>query len=200
MQDESESARSEAQIATELVQRIAAGDTEAENQLVERYSRGLLLMLTARTHDAVLAADLRQDTLIVAIEKLRNDGLGEPHKLAGYLSGIARNLVIAHRRKQARQKTSSDTDLIDRCADQRQGHYEHIEAEENAALVHRLLAELRVDRDREILTRVYVYDQDKDSICSELSLDSLHYNRVLYRARQRLRELLEAHVATEAGS
>ncbi len=35
----------EAEVATDLVRRIAAGDTVAEGQLVERYSRGILYLL-----------------------------------------------------------------------------------------------------------------------------------------------------------
>ena len=48
-----------------------------------------------------------------------------------------------------------------------------------------------VKRDREILTRFYVEDQDKDEICTALNLDSLHFNRVLFRARKRFRKILE---------
>ena len=46
-------------------------------------------------------------------------------------------------------------------------------------------------RDREILRRFYVEDQDKEDICRALNLDSLHFNRVLFRAKKRFRKLLE---------
>jgi RNA polymerase sigma-70 factor (ECF subfamily) len=39
---------------------------------------------------------------------------------------------------------------------------------------------------------VYVHQEDKDSICRELNLDSLHFNRVLHRAKQRFRDLMVA--------
>lgn len=191
MQDEGPSAQSEQHIATALVRRIAAGDRGAESELVQRYARGLLLMLTARTRDRQLAADLRQDAFIIAIEKLRQGSLAEPEKLAGYLTGIARNLAIADMRKQIRRKTNSDTDYLNYCADEQQSHYESLAADETAKLVRRLLGELRVERDREILTRVYVYDEDKEQVCAELGLDSLHFNRVLFRAKRRLRELID---------
>ena len=54
-----------------------------------------------------------------------------------------------------------------------------------------LLNELNVERDRELLTRYFVYDQEKDLICRELNLDSLHFNRVLFRAKGRFRSLIE---------
>jgi RNA polymerase sigma-70 factor (ECF subfamily) len=52
------------------------------------------------------------------------------------------------------------------------------------------LDELGTPRDREILTRVYLRDEDKTDVCAALDVDATHFNRVLFRARQRFRELL----------
>jgi RNA polymerase sigma-70 factor, ECF subfamily len=59
-------------------------------------------------------------------------------------------------------------------------------------VVRRLLAELPVERDREILRRHYLSEESKDSVCHALGIDDAHFRRVLHRAKQRLRELLEA--------
>lgn len=181
----------EHEIATELVQRINSGDRAAEGELVKRYSRGLLLLLKSRTHDIELARDLRQDTFCVAIAKLRNEQLENPEQLSAYLSGIARNLAIGDIRKKARRKTSSDTDFLQHCADETEGLFEQVSRAQAKHAVRQLLRELTVDRDRELLTRYYVYDEDKDVICRQLALDSLHFNRVLHRAKARFRQLLE---------
>ena len=53
-----------------------------------------------------------------------------------------------------------------------------------------MLDELPVQRDREILLRFYLNDEDKDSICAGLGVDSTHFNRVLFRAKERFRELV----------
>jgi RNA polymerase sigma-70 factor (ECF subfamily) len=37
---------------------------------------------------------------------------------------------------------------------------------------------------------VYVKEEEKDEICARLGIDSTHFNRVLFRAKQRFRELL----------
>ena len=50
---------------------------------------------------------------------------------------------------------------------------------------------MSVERDRDLLIRFYVYDQDKQEICRALGLDSLHFNRVLFRAKARFRKILE---------
>ena len=46
-------------------------------------------------------------------------------------------------------------------------------------------------RDRDILVRFYLNDEAKEEICRELRLSEEHFNRVIFRARNRFRELLE---------
>jgi RNA polymerase sigma-70 factor (ECF subfamily) len=64
-------------------------------------------------------------------------------------------------------------------------------ATEKAGIVRRILNELRPARDREVLYRFYIAEQEKEHICAELGLTSLHFNRILFRARERYRELYE---------
>jgi RNA polymerase sigma-70 factor (ECF subfamily) len=70
------------------------------------------------------------------------------------------------------------------------GPFDHVSGEQVKRLVRKLLDELPVQRDREILIKTYLEDQDKSAICEALGVDSAHYNRVLFRAKERFRELL----------
>jgi hypothetical protein len=54
-----------------------------------------------------------------------------------------------------------------------------------------MLEEMPATRDRELLVRFYLNDEEKDAICRELNLSQEHFNRVIFRARNRFRELLE---------
>ncbi len=42
------------------------------------------------------------------------------------------------------------------------------------------------------MKRLYLVEEAKDEICRSLGLTPLHFDRVIHRARQRLRVLLEA--------
>jgi hypothetical protein len=55
--------------------------------------------------------------------------------------------------------------------------------------VRRTLEGLSTERDRDVLRRFYLTADDKDCICADLGLTRLQFNRVLYRARERFREL-----------
>jgi RNA polymerase sigma-70 factor (ECF subfamily) len=89
-----------------------------------------------------------------------------------------------------RRATTADSDAVDAAADHTAGPFDNVSKEQVQLIVRRLLAELPVQRDREVLIRTYLEDEDKSSICESLGIDSAHYNRVLFRAKQRLRELL----------
>jgi RNA polymerase sigma-70 factor, ECF subfamily len=183
--------RTEADIARDLVRRIQRGDTVAEARLVERYSRGLLYMLRRTAGDPALAEDLHQETFRVVLERLRERGLEEPERLAGFLHRTAKNLFIGGYRKVVRRKTEGEIEGLEAVPDPMADPYREAARQEEAALVRRLIGELETDRDRQILYRFYIAEEEKERICADLDLSSLHFNRVLFRARQRFKELLE---------
>ena len=171
-----------------LASRIAAGDRDAEEELVRRYSRGVTVILSQMTSDRTLVEDLRQETFCKIIEKVRAGELREPERLAGFVCNLARNLAIDHYRRASRR---GETVRIEEASAQPSpalSPFDQVLRRESAALMRRVLEELPAERDRQILYRFYVREQDKDSICGELGLSSLQFNRVLHRARQRFRE------------
>lgn len=180
----------EAQISADLAQRIGRGDRTAEAALVERYDRGVLYLLRRKTRDPELALDLRQETFRIAIEKLRARQLDGVERLGAYLRGIAVNLAIGDARKNIRRATTADSDAVELQADPVAGPAESVSTEQIRVAVRALLEELPVQRDREILVRFYLDEEEKESICVALGVDSAHFNRVLFRAKQRFGELV----------
>ena len=183
----------EPELAATLVTRIAQGEKQAEEQLVARYSRGLLSFLRRKTNADDLADDLHQDTFRIVLERLRSKGLENPAQLAGFIHATARNLVIGHFRKQARRKTEPDSVAIARASQGGATQSDMTMLDEQAKMVRSVLAELRSERDRELLIRFYLDEEDKQSVCAALNLTDTHFNRVIFRARERFRELLLKH-------
>ena len=181
---------SDYEIAAELVARVGAGEKQAEVEVVERYQRGLRFLLRRRTGDVELAEELLQDTWMVAFEKLRGEGIEDPGKLAGYLCGIAKKLALGMFRKAQRRKTEANADHVAAVADDAPSPLAQLSRAEVCNRVRELIAELKVPRDREILLRFYIRDEDKELICRDLGIDGTHFNRVLFRARQRFKEMV----------
>lgn len=178
---------------TELVRRIGAGDRSAEAELVRRYGAGLEFLLRTRVREPALAADLCQDALMIVIERLRRRPLDEPEKLAAFLRQTAINLSLGEARTHYRRNTHPDSEGIEGLADRAPLIADRIDREQLAQAVRALLAELNQPRDRQILRRFYLTEEPKASICALLDVTPEHFDRVLYRARQRFRLVLEAH-------
>jgi RNA polymerase sigma-70 factor (ECF subfamily) len=181
----------EARIAASIVKGIRESDSRAESAMVERYSKGLRYLLMRRIGEEERARDLLQDTFCIAIAKLRDTDLENPERLAGYLRGIAIRVAMNAGRRRQREPMPMEIEAVAQIPDREPRQFQHVAREQTLAAVHKLLKSIPVARDREILTRLYVRDQDKQEICAALGLDSLHFNRVLFRAKRRFRKILE---------
>jgi len=174
----------------ELVERIRLGDTAAEAELVVHYSRPIEFVLRRHLRDTSLAADLRQEALIIALERLRADGLDDPAKLPGFLHNTAVNLARGEARRFYRRNTHVDGEALAAAAAVEPLMADQIDRERLARAIRRLLDELGQARDRQILRRFYLTEEPKESICAALEVSMAHFDRVLYRARHRFREIL----------
>ncbi len=177
------------EVSAELVARIERGDARAEEELVERFGRGLMLILDRHTSGRAEAEDLYQDTFGLALEKLRRGELRDPSRLPAFLSQIARNLAIDFYRKRRRRKTEADSEAVHEASVVPSSQLGQMLQGEHAAVVRQMIDELRNERDRQLLMRFYIAEEDKDAISADLGLSSLQFNRVLHRARQRYKEL-----------
>ena len=178
----------------ELVKRIISGDTSAESSMVEKYQRGLMLMLSRKV-GKIVAEDIAQETWRIVIEKVRQGALREPAALAGFIVQTGRNQLLMHFRRQKNhmeefvEGTSmpANEDLSN-AFDPECGLYNS----QLTTLIKGLLKELKTPRDRVILTRYYVEEQDKEEICEALSISELHFNRVIFRAKKRFKSILDS--------
>ena len=177
--------------AADLVGRIRAGDHEAETELVERLGRGVLMILRRSTRNAAVSDDLYQDTFRIVLEKVRQGDVRDAEKLPAFIASVARNLVIEYFRRTARHENLNETAEAERPPHSTPNQLEAVLQKEKAAIVRQVIDELPTDRDRQLLFRFYVVEDDKEQICADLGLTSLHFNRVLHRARERYRDLYE---------
>jgi RNA polymerase sigma factor (sigma-70 family) len=178
----------------ELVHNIASGDQAAETEMVRRYSAKIEFILRRRCRDFSMAADLRQETFIVVLQRLRERGIDDPDRLAAFIYQTAINLAIGEARTYHRRNTHPDWELVANVADQQPLLSDQIEQEQRGAMIRKTLGQLRQPRDRQILRRYYLTEEPKQSICAALNVSAEHFDRVLFRARARFRKLLEKQV------
>lgn len=173
-----------------LVRRIVDGDRSAEEELVQELGRGTSLLLRRLAGDAELAQDLYQETFRTVLISLREGKLENPDRLAAFVRGTAKNLLRSEWRKRDRRgphDTIDDVPLVDDSP----GQWDRTSRDEDRAHVRRILEELPSERDRQVLYRHYLEEEEKGEICDRLGIATGQFNLVLFRARQRFRRLIE---------
>jgi RNA polymerase sigma factor (sigma-70 family) len=107
----------------------------------------------------------------------------------GFVRTIVRRQVAAHIDKVVHSRREQiELDSSVRVADPRENPEESAIFRQRSELIQRVLSEL-TDRDREILTRFYLYEQGQDQICSEMGLTETQFRLLKSRAKARFGEL-----------
>jgi RNA polymerase sigma-70 factor, ECF subfamily len=174
----------------DFVSRIVAGDRQAEAELIDSYGRGVSIIIRRAGAAATIIDDLCQETFRIVLEKIRSGDIREPERLSGFIRSVAKNLVIEHFRRVARQERLTDNEeAIKRLTTSAPNQLERLLQKEKAGIVWRVLREMRNKRDIQVLLRYHLAEDTKEQICADLGLTSLQFNLVLHRARERYRQL-----------
>ena len=166
----------------ELVHRCRAGDQDAWNELVERFSRYVYaISVQAFRLSETDAEDVFQEVFARAfqhLDKLRDDAAVRP-----WLAQLTRRLCIDRLRSSARERPVSDDELL-------AGSEETVARLDEALTVHEALA-ATPEHCREILDRFFARDESYKTIGEALDLPSGTIASRISRCLARLRELLE---------
>jgi RNA polymerase sigma-70 factor (ECF subfamily) len=173
----------------EWLRRIISGDANAEEELVRRYKDGIAIIIQRIVPDRSVAEDLSQETFRIALEKIRHGDVREPERLSGFICGVARNLAIDSIRKMRRSTNQEEICNAEHIHDSQPDQFERLWRKERAELVRQTIGELKAERDRVVLFRYYIAEEDKDRICIDLGLTSQQFNSVVFRALKRYKEL-----------
>jgi RNA polymerase sigma factor (sigma-70 family) len=178
-----------------IVTAALTGDRQAESRMLIALRPGVLAVLRfGAFHRWVDAEDLTQETLHIVVERVRARTIDDPRKVFAFAAATARNLALNAARKMLRQQTVVDSELVDELAQNLEMEQNDLSEQDDrhlAEAVAALLEELPTERDRQLLMRFYLDGTDKQQLCRELGLSPKHFDRVLMRARTRLRAIIE---------
>jgi RNA polymerase sigma-70 factor, ECF subfamily len=174
----------------DLAHRVLTGDRRAEAELVARFQKGVRRIIAKVTRNLSLAEELSQETFVVTLRRLRSVPLEDPAKLPAFIVQTARNLAIAEKRKQRRRRTDTGGHGIEELADISVGDDRWADADSAAVTVRAVLKGLSSERDRQVLVRHYLRDEDRAVICRELGIKETAFNVIVFRARRRFLQKL----------
>jgi RNA polymerase sigma-70 factor, ECF subfamily len=172
-----------------LARRIAAAgtgiDSAAETELYRRLAPRARLYGLRHLRDPHAAHDLMQQVLLMTLERLRAGKLREPERIASFVLGMCRMVVLEIRRGTWRRETLLET----------YGHTaEAIEAPEPLALgADKLAACLQdlAERERTVVVLTFFAGKSGDEVAKELGLSAGNVRVIRHRALTRLRECMD---------
>jgi len=172
---------------TPLVEGIRSCDSAAVEELYRVFGRGIRYFLCR--HLGVQDLDDRvHDTFLMVVRSIQNGGLREPERLMGFVRTIVRRQIAAYIEEtvQARRE-QAELDYGGRVADHRDDPEERLLREQRIQLMLEVLRSIS-PRDREILTRFYLYEQTPEQICEEMGLTETQFRLLKSRAKARFAE------------
>ena len=141
----------------------------------------------SRLRSPTVADDVRQETLLRVLRNLRQGTIEHPERLGAYVNTVSNHVIQETFRRDRRLGEFPEG------AGEIPSGQASVESsmlrDERSNLVKRALGEL-ADKDRELLRRIFLEDEDKDTVCTELSVSREYLRVLLHRARGRLRVAL----------
>jgi RNA polymerase sigma-70 factor, ECF subfamily len=181
-----------------LVERLRAGDPGGMEDLYRLFSKGIRFYLCRHLGSQDLD-DKVHDAFLVITQAIQRGDLREPERLMGYVRTIVRRQVAAHidTAVQARRR-QIDLDFGIPVADHGLSPERRMIEQQNFDLAMRILGSLN-KRDREVLTRFYLHEQNQDEICREMKLTETQFRLIKSRAKARFGELGKTRLARRKG-
>ncbi len=171
-----------------LVNRIRVGDSDAMDELYSVFGKGVRLYM-CRQLGFQEVDDKVHDTFIVVVQAIQKGDLREPERLMGFVRTVARRMVaghIDHLVHKRREDVAVESGIV--LSDQGVTPEQTVMERQRVDLMLRVLRDMST-RDRDVLTRFYLYEQSQDQICREMKLTDTQFRLLKSRAKARFAEL-----------
>ncbi|HSP69592.1 MAG TPA: sigma-70 family RNA polymerase sigma factor [Bryobacteraceae bacterium] len=171
----------------DYVQRLREEDDATTEHFARYFGDLIRIKALSRLRSRHVAEDVQQETLLRVLRNLRRGLIEHPERLGAYVNTVSNHVMQEMFRRESRLghfpadageissgQPSVETGLLE---------------DERRNLVKRALGEL-ADKDRELLQRIFLDDDDKDLVCQEFNVTREYLRVLLHRARSRLRTAL----------
>jgi RNA polymerase sigma-70 factor (ECF subfamily) len=173
------------ELARCIIAAAPATDRAAEAELCRRFAPRIRLYGLRHLRSEAAAADLVQEVLLTTLRKLRVGAVREPERIASFILGTCRQVVIDGRRSGARREKILDTFATDFPTSTN----DETHSLDTGGLQHCL--EQLPERERAVLIMTFYDDRPADEVGADLGLSAGNVRVIRHRGIERLRTCLQ---------
>jgi len=174
----------DAAIARAIAAAAPRVDTAAEAELYRRLAPRVRLYGLRHLRNAHAAEDLMQQVLLMTLERVRAGKLRQPEKLASFVLGMCRMVVLEARRGTARREQ-----LLHVYGDSSEAADPPEQRDVDEAKLSGCLGQLP-ERERSVLVMGFFADKPADAVARELGLTTANARVIRHRALLKLRDCM----------
>lgn len=178
----------------DIIQRVLQGDRNAYALLVDRYRHLVFTLAVRMLSSAEDAEEAAQDVFIKAFHALRS--YNGNARFSTWLYTITRNTCISRSRSNKQVVLPKEEEELARLAGYDESH-DHQQEQQTRKKILAYAINLLAADEAEIITLFYIQEQTVDELSKILGLGASNVKVKLYRARKKLKEILDKHYKTE---
>lgn len=172
------------------LKRLREGDPATEQHFVSYFDQLLRIKLRSRTLPSDKVEDLRQETFIRVIVKVRKEGgVRQPERFGAFVNSICNNVLLEYYRSSGKNQQSLEEahlEIPDKVLD-----LEGMLVSKQSAEHVRQILGCMPKRDSALLRAIFLEEKEKDTVCQELGVDRDYLRVLLLRAKDKFRTLYE---------
>jgi RNA polymerase sigma-70 factor (ECF subfamily) len=172
-------------LARRIMAAAAQLDLAAESELCRRFAPRIRLYGLRHLRSDAAAADLTQEVLLLTLQKLRTHAVREPDRLASFILGTCRQVVVDGRRGNTRRER-----LLDTFSAQFMAILDEDAPELDAQRLQQCLERLP-ERERTVLVMTFYDDRPADAVGEQLRLSAGNVRVIRHRGIERLKSCMQ---------
>ena len=176
-----------------IIRLIKEGDTRGEEMLYAVFTRRLRYLAMRKVgHEQ--ADECVHDTFIIMVKRIKEHALREPGALLKYARTILERMIIDIHQERIKWRVDIDFDyLASTHPDHAPTPDQTYESSSRIGIMRRALEHLR-PKEREILVRFYIEEQDPCTIRSMMNLTENQYRLLKYRSKSKLERITSSYL------
>lgn len=165
------------------LERLRAGDYRAQEHFGAYFSALMRIKLRSRLSSREAIEDVRQETFARFFVALRDGKILQPERLGAFVNSICNNVLLEHYRAGSRLDSLDDDEKPQELPCKEPDPLGILSVKETEKKVREILEQLP-ERDRRLLSEVFLEERDKDEVCRDFGVDRDYLRVLLHRAKQ----------------